>query len=212
MLTHPPPLPHAQAAAAGHAVAHAAPVLTPQHLHELVDAEARGRKIGRAVALARFDGWSVGGFGLLTLLFGLTDPSSLLLGGLMAVVAVIELRAAGSLRRLEPRAARTLGLNQIALGALLVAYAMWRMYREMTGAGAYAEVAATDARLAEMLKPVEDLTRLAAVGLYAGVVAFAFLAQGGMALFYFTRAKHVRHFLAHTPAWVVTVRSASGCA
>lgn len=181
-------------------------MLTPEHLQQLAAAQARGRKIGRAVGVARFDGWSVATFAFLTVLLGLTSPSSLLLGGLMVLIAFVELRAARSLRRLEPGAARTLGINQIALGSLLVAYATWRIYCELTGAGAYAELAATDVQLAEMLKPVEDLTRLVTLALYGGLISFAILAQGGMALFYFTRARHVRDYVTQTPAWVVTVQ------
>ena len=59
-----------------------------------------------------------------------------------------------------------------------------------------------------MLAPVEDLTRMLSVAVYGGVIAFALFAQGGMALYYFTRGKHVRAYLAETPAWVVTVQRA----
>ena len=205
--THPPPLPQVQAPVVAPVPAPAhAPTLTPDHLQQLAAARARGRKIGRAVGVARFDGWSVATFAFLTALFGLTSPSSLLLGGLMGLIAFIELRAAGRLRRLEPEAARTLGINQIALGSLLVAYATWRIYCELTGAGAYAEIAATDVQLAEMLKPVEDLTRLVTLALYGGLISFAILAQGAMALYYFTRAGHVRDYVTQTPPWVVTVQ------
>ena len=199
MTLAPPPLPPALPAAP-------APSLTPDHLRELSAAQARGRKIGRAVAVARFDGWSVATFAFLTFLFDITSPSSVLLGGLMGLVAFIELRTVRSLRRLRPEAARTLGFNQVALGSILAAYAVWKIYRELTGAGDYAEIAASDAQLAEMLKPVESLTRLFSLALYGGLIAFAFFAQGGMALFYFTREKYVRAYVAQTPAWVITVQ------
>ena len=183
-------------------------MLSAEHLRELAAAQVRGRKVGRAVAVANFDGWSVATFAFLTFLLGITSPASILLGGLMGVVAFVELRAARSLKRLQPEAARTLGLNQIALGSLLAAYAVWKIYRELTGAGDYAEIAATDAQLAEMLKPVESLTRLFTLAVYGGLVAFAALAQGGMALYYFTREKHVRAYVTQTPPWVITVQQA----
>jgi len=197
----PPPIPSATAVPAA-----GAPALSPEHLHQLSAAQARGRKIGRAIAVARFDGWSVATFGFLTFLLGITSPSSILLGALMGLVAFIELRTARSLRRLKPEAARTLGFNQLALGSLLAAYAVWQVYRELTGAGDYAEIAASDPQLGEMLKPVEGITRLFTLALYGGLFAFACLAQGGMALFYFSREKYVRAYVKETPQWVITVQ------
>ena len=198
--TTPPPLPTPTPVAA--------PALSLEHLQQLAAAQARGRRIGRAVAVARFDGWSVATFAFFTLLFGLTSVPGVLLGGLMGVVAFVELRAAAALKRLDPAAAKTLGTNQVALALLLAGYALWRIYGELTGPGQYAEIAATDAQLADMLAPVEDLTRMLSVAVYGGIIAFALFAQGGMALYYFTRGKHVRAYLAETPAWVVTVQRA----
>ncbi len=203
MTLAPPPLPFAARAPAP---APTAPALSPEHLHQLSAAQARGRKIGRAIAVARFDGWSVATFAFLTVLFGITSPSSILIGGLMGLVAFIELRTARSLRRLKPEAARTLAFNQLALGSLLAAYAVWQIYRELTGAGDYAEIAASDPQLGEMLKPVEGITRLFTLALYGGLFAFACLAQGGMALFYFSREKYVRAYVKETPQWVITVQ------
>lgn len=187
-----------------------APVLTPEHLAALLVARARGKKVSRAVAVARFDGWSVAAFAFLTFLFGIGSPSSMLIGGLMGVIAFVELRAAAELRQMRPDAARTLGLNQMALAVLLVCYAAWRIYLEMNGAGEYAEIVAADVQLAEMLKPVQSLTRLFALALNSGIIAFAVFAQGGMALYYFSRAKHVRAYLQQTPAWVLAVQQAGG--
>lgn len=186
--------------------------MSPEHLAALLVAQARGKKVGRAVAVARFDGWSIATFGFLTFLFGIGSPSSMLIGGLMGVIAFVELRAAGELRRLRPDAARILGLNQIALAGLLVSYAVWRIYLELNGAGDYAEIVASDPQLAEMLKPVESLTRLFTLALNGGIIAFALFAQGGMALYYFTRAKYIRAYVAQTPAWVITVQQTSGYA
>ena len=184
----------------------APPALSAEHLHQLSTAQLRGKKIGRAIAVAKFDGWSVATFAFLTAVLGITSPPSLLLGGLMGVIAFIELRSAAALKRLQPEAARTLGLNQIALGCLLAAYAAWKIYRELTGAGDYAEIAASDPQLGEMLKPVEGITRLFTLALYGGLFAFACLAQGGMALFYFSREKYVRAYVKETPQWVITVQ------
>ena len=156
--------------------------------------------------MASFDGWSIGVFGGLTLLFGLTDFSSIALGLGMGVVAFIELRGAGRLRRLEAGAARTLGFNQVALGTMLMLYAMWHIVAQLTGPSPYQSIKSSDAQLARMLQPIEDLSRMLTIAIYIAVIAIAFFAQGGLALFYFTRDKHLRDYLSRTPDWILTMQ------
>ena len=198
--------PHLAVPAAPTPAGQATPSLSPEHLRQLSDARLRGRKIGRAIAVARFDGWSIATFAFLTFLFGIGSASSMLMGVVMGVIAFIELRSAASLKRLKPEAARTLAFNQVALASLLIAYAVWRTYCELSGKGEYAEIAASDPQLGEMLKPVEHITRLFTLCLNGGIVAFALFAQGGMAAYYLSRVKHLRDYVEKTPAWVITVQ------
>jgi hypothetical protein len=185
-------------------------MLSAENLLELQAAREYLRTIRRAVSLASFDGWTIGAFGILTLLLGLTEPSSLLLGTAMIVVAAVELRSAARLRRLDPQAARVLGFNQVALGALLIVYALWRIaaLHRQGGAAETLGASAADPQLAQMLKPVENLTRLVGLAMYSALIAIGVFAQGGMAWFYFTRRKHMRAYLAHTPAWIVGLQKA----
>lgn len=194
-MTAPPPLPVA-----------AAPYLSAENLRQLSSARAASRKVRRAIAVASFDGWSIGVFGGLTLLFGLTDFSSIALGLGMGVVAFIELRGAGRLRRLEAGAARTLGFNQVALGTMLILYATWHIVAQLTGPSPYQSIKSSDAQLAHMLQPIEDLSRMLTIAIYSAVIAIAFFAQGGLALFYFTRDKHLRDYLSRTPDWILTMQ------
>jgi hypothetical protein len=181
-------------------------VLSAHQLRQLEVARVTGKKIGRAVAIARFDGWSIAVVAGLTLLFGFTSLPSVLMGAGLGAVAFVELRGATALRRLDASAARTLGINQIALGSLLTVYACWRIYATLTGPGVYAEHAATDPALAKALVPIEDLMRLVTLAANAGLIAVAVLAQGGLAAYYFSRVKHVETYLAQTPGWVVAVQ------
>ena len=181
-------------------------MLSEHHLRELEAARVTGRKIGRAVAIARFDGWSIAVVAGLTLLFGFTSISGVLMAAGLGAVAFFELRGATALRRLDPAAARIMGVNQLALGSLLVAYSLWRIYATLTGPGPYAEAAATDPALAKALAPIEDLMRLVTLAANAGLIVVAFVAQGGLAAYYFSRVKHVQEYLAQTPAWVVAVQ------
>src|SRR4051794_40425315 len=105
-----------------------APQLSAEHLLDLQRARAALRKVRRAISVASFDGWTIGAFAALTLIFGLTSASSVIMGLAMGAVAYVELRSAGRLRRLDPNAARMLGFNQLALGAVLITYALWRTF------------------------------------------------------------------------------------
>jgi hypothetical protein len=183
-----------------------APQMSEEHMRQLAEARVGAKKVRRAIAVANFDGWSIGAFGALTLLFGITDPSSIVMGLGMATIAWIELRGAGALKRLDPRAARTLGLNQLALASLLIVYALWRLYGVMTGAGPYDAIKASDAGLAPMLKPIEDITRMVSLALYGSLIVIAVFAQGGMAWYYFSRAKHIASYVLRTPPWIVKLQ------
>lgn len=161
----------------------------------------------RTIRVASFDGWAVGVFGLLTLLTGLTDPSSLLMGVGMGAVAFVELRAAARLRRLEAvGVTRTLAFNQLALAGIVTLYAAWRLHAEMTGVSPYRAYYAADPQLAHMLQPIENIGHLVAMALYGGMIAIGFFAQGGLALFYFSRGKHIDAYLTRTPAWIVAMQ------
>jgi hypothetical protein len=184
------------------------PPLTDEHLRQLAASHAQTLKIRRAIGIARFDGWTVGIFGALTLLFGITTVSGVVLGGALGVIAYVEMRASLRLRKLQPASTRVLGFNQLGLACVLITYAAWRIYHEMNGTGEYAAIAASDADLGRVLQPVEDLTRFFILAMYGGLIAVAVFAQGGLALYYFTREKYVRAYLAHTPDWVLAVQRA----
>ena len=183
--------------------------LSEAHLRELAGANETLRKIRRVVSIARFDGWTVAVFAGLTALFGLTNPVALVVAFVMACIGVIELRGAQRLERLDPRAARTLGLNQLALGALLILYALGQIHAELTGPGVYDTLAAGDPHLARMLKPVKELTHTVTLAAYASLVLVALVAQGGLARYYFTRRKLIDAYLLNTPSWITAVQRTS---
>ncbi|MFI5379662.1 MAG: hypothetical protein ACHRHE_10220 [Tepidisphaerales bacterium] len=195
----PPPLPSSAAPP---------PALSPEHLGQLAAARASAGKIRRAISIARFDGWTIATFAGLTLICGLASPVSLVLGLGMGAAAFVELRAATRLRRLDPAAIRTLACNQLALGSLLILYALFSLYVQFTGPGVYAQAAASDPALADALRPFESLSRALSLGVYALVILIAIFAQGGLALFYFSRARHLHAYLAQTPPWIIRLHQA----
>lgn len=157
--------------------------------------------------MAAFDGWTIAIFAALTFVCGLSSVSGIVMAAGMAIIACIELTGASRLRRLDPQAARMLGFNQLAFALLLVAYAIWSLYHELkSGGGMRAELAAVDPSAVEILKPFENLARQITLMVYGALIAVAVLAQGGTALFYFTRIKHIRAHLKQTPAWIVQMQ------
>jgi hypothetical protein len=180
--------------------------LTPDHLRQLSAAQALGKKLARAVTVALFDGWSIAAFATLTFLFGLGSIPGMLVGAGMGGIAYFELRGARGLRRLDPRAARTLGFNQCALASLLIGYALWSIVRELTGTGEYAALAASDPQLGEALKPIEALTRMLSLAVNFGLIVLSLIAQGSLAAYYFSRVRYIRSYVEQTPAWIVAVQ------
>ncbi len=186
--------------------------LTAEQMQALRAARRAGRKVARAAGVAAFSGWTLAVFAFLTLLGGVLGLSvpALLLGTGMAVVAWIELRESGRLRRLDPGAPRRLGFNQIALGAMLSLYGAWGVLDAVTGPGPYDREIAAGGEVAAMLESIAALHTLVAVALYGGVIAGAIVGAGCMALYYFTRRAHVDAHLRVTPPWVVETLRAVG--
>lgn len=191
-----------QAAGAG------ASPLSVEHLREMHDARLRAKKVRRCIGVATFDGWSVGVFGALTLLFGLFTVVGWVLGGGMIAIAYVELKTIDAIKRLEPTSVRRLGWNQLALGALLLTYAAWSLYAAWFGPDPLASTIAAAPETAEMLAPYSSIARLISAAVYICLAGVAIFAQGGTALYYFTREKHIRAYREQTPAWIVEMQQA----
>jgi len=179
--------------------------LSPQQLRELADARTAHKYIRRAINVALFDGWTVAAFAIANCVCGLADFQSMLVGGVLGVIAFVEIRGASQLRRLDQTAPRRLAINQILLGLLLCAYAVWRIYENLHGPSPYAELSAADPKVG---KRFEDMARSLSVAIYGCLIIFAILAQGSAAFFYFTREKHLRAYRQRTPAWILQMQQA----
>src|SRR5258706_6528196 len=177
--------------------------LTPQQVRELADARAAGKYVRRAIAVATFDGWALAAFAMVNCICGLADFQSLIIGVALGGLAYVEIRAAAQLRRLDESAPRRLGINQILLGTLLAVYAIWQIYQELHGPSPYAALSQADAHMG---KRFEDMARSLTVGVYGCLIIFAIVAQGGAALFYFTRDKYLRDYRQRTPAWILQMQ------
>ena len=182
--------------------------LSPEQLHALNVGQTLYRPIGRAVSYARFDGWSVAVFAILTGGCGITSPTTLILGVGMGAVAWYELRQASRVASADRSAPKRLALNLLALSALLVGYAVVRLFQGID-AGELAmirgQLAAADPAMADM---VESMATLISRLVYGTLIVVSICLQGGTALFYHSRRKAVEAYLRGTPEWVRTINRA----
>ena len=177
--------------------------LTPQQVRELADARAAGKYVRRAIAVATFDGWALAAFAMVNCICGLADFQSFIIGVALGGLAYVEIRGAGQLRRLDESAPRRLGINQILLGMLLAVYAIWKIYEYLHGPSPYAALSQADPKVG---KRFEDMFTSMAVAFYGCLIMFAIVAQGGAALFYFTREKYLREYRQRIPAWILQMQ------
>ncbi len=182
--------------------------LTPEHLRELADARRRFRRVSRAAAIASFSGWSMAVFAGLTLLVAfLSDWTAWMCGAGLALIAWNEIRGGVMLKRLEPRGARVLGWNQIALGVLLVAYGVWSLAISLKQP-ALASIGSTgDPNIDAM---AESLNRTLSYGLYGSLVVIGILVPGLTSLYYFTRGPMVRKATESTAPWILELWRSGG--
>ena len=181
------------------------PGLSPEQAKQIADARLRSKKIRKGVSVAMFDGWTVALFGGLTLLGGMISFSlvAIALGAGMIAVAYVELRGAKRMRLLDPQSPRMLAWNQVVLGTLLLAYASYSLWTIYTGR---TEMQAEIAKYPELTDVVGDMDRLAKlIGLliYGTLMSVAIFGQGGTALFYLSRKKHIEAYVRETPPWII---------
>jgi hypothetical protein len=177
------------------------PQLTEANLRELSTARSAYRKIARAIRVAKFDGWTIAIFGVLSFLASLGDLPGMGIGMVLIVVAFIEIKSAKRLRDLDPASIRHLAFNQIAFGALLIIYALWQMYLVKTGRGILSDLDEAGLEGEDM-----DMARSWLNLFYCSLIAVAVFGMGGLAYYYFTRIKHLQKYLAQTPAWIVAMQ------
>ena len=208
---HPSPYaPHAPFAPAMPAAATAAPGLSPEQLKQIADARSRSAKIRKAVFVAQFDGWSVAVFAGITLLGGLIGLSwvGILLGVGMAAAAFIELKAVKRLRALDATVTKTLAWNQVFLGALLFSYAVYSLVLIYTGRTELAKQLEAYPEMADMAVNVNQIAKLIGLLVYGTLITVAIVCQGGTALFYLSRRKHIEAYVRETPQWILDAQRA----
>lgn len=187
--------------------------LTPEHLQALTLADQRGKKLRSAAGVALFNGKCIGTFSALSLLFvvaeamfGEFDWVGVIMGIGLGVISWNEFRGRKLLQQFNPRAPAVLGWNQLALLGLIVAYAAWMMGVGLLGANPYEEAMRGEPMMIRMLGDIGSLYKTLTLTVYGALIVGTLIFQGLNSLYYFTRARILRGYLAETPAWVVQLQ------
>jgi len=206
----PPPLP---VAPPPDRVEPAAIPLSPEQRRAITLAQQRARKIRSAAWMAMFNGvwlWVFSGLSLLIVaiegMCGEFDVVGAIMGVGLGAIAWNEFRGRKLLLQYQARATVILGWNQLALLALIVGYASWMIVSSMYAGNPFEDTIQSIPQSRKMLGGLSRLYETLTLLLYGGLIAGSVICQGANSLYYFTRVKFLRAYLAETPDWVVELQ------
>ena len=171
---------------------------TPEQRATLHVAVGRKRALMRPARVASFNGWTVGLFGALSVVWGLVAGwSGVVIGAALLAVSWNELRGARRLQALDPQGATLLGWNQLILGGVIALYCVYSI--------ASARMA-PDPSMQEMVEmagiPADLIGGLTTI-LYGAVLVIVTLVQLLLARYHFRAKAKVEAFRQETPRWIV---------
>ena len=188
--------------------------LSVTHRRELADARDRARTIRKAARVAGFNGWTTGAAAACSAMFLVFDrsPIAIAVTIVLAIITFNEFRGRKRLLNFDPTAATMLGWNQLGLLAMITVYCLW----SLTGMAGQADAMRAELKNYSDLDAAlgtaggfEGMIKTISYAFYGGIIALSVLFQGGNALYYFTRRRHVEDFIAETPQWVRDVQGGS---
>ncbi len=191
--------------------------LGPQDVTLLERAWQRRQKLGRARALARFNGLSLIATAVLCLPFAALDASLLWVALALLAVGAAELRGARLLQRLDLRAPRWLGWNQLVLLLLVGLYCALSALQGLAAHGPTLDLARDYPDLAAQMPELRDglgmgsdsfghAYRALVVVFYLALFGACALYQGFCARYYFALSAQLQAHLEQTPAWVLRLQ------
>ncbi|HMC10217.1 MAG TPA: hypothetical protein VKH44_02960 [Pirellulaceae bacterium] len=188
--------------------------LSATHRRELAAARERAKAIRKAARVAGFNGWTTAAAAAFSAMFLLFDRSpvaiAITLG--LSIITYNEFRGRKRLLNFDASAATMLGWNQLGLLAMIVVYCLWSLLGSAGEADAVRAELKSYSDLDAALGAAggfEGMFKTVSYGLYGGVIVLSVIFQGGNALYYFTRRRHVEDFIAETPQWVRDVQGGS---
>ncbi|HUO08261.1 MAG TPA: hypothetical protein VM008_08185 [Phycisphaerae bacterium] len=182
--------------------------LSPDQLIEYQSALQRGKKVRRAITVAATDAWLTAIFAGLTLLCSIFSLTGLILGIALAFIAFNSFRGLRGLKRFDLSAPKLLALNQLTLIAILTLYALYSIWAGRNGDPELARAVAGNAAVEGSLGNLNQLLWYITLAVYGTLIFATLVAQGGAALYYITRRKHLEAYLSQTPPWIIALQKA----
>jgi hypothetical protein len=182
--------------------------LTEAHFQLLRQAAAARLPVRSAARTARGSAVTILVIGVASIPLAVLYPSWLgtaVVGGI-CTIGVIEYIGAKRMRRGDPAAAVFLGRNQLAFLAVIVVYCLIQILTfspaQLHSSLGSAELDSALSQMPEVRQQMDSLAPLATYGFYSLVIVVSIVAQGGLALYYFTRRRHLEALQRSTPSWV----------
>ncbi len=182
--------------------------LSEEDFRLLRRAAAARRPVRKVAGTARFSAVTtlvIGVAGIPFLIFSPSGIALLMVVGICAI-GVIEFVGYRRIRRGTPSAATLLGRNQLAFMALIVGYCIFQMAtvaRQPLAAFSSPELQSSLSQLDPgLMQQIEHWAPIAGYGFYGLVLVLSVLFQGGLALYYFSRRRHLETLENSTPASV----------
>jgi hypothetical protein len=152
---------------------------------------------------------AIGALAILFLLFSLSWSGVFVTVGICAV-GMVEFLGHKRIKQAQPSAARLLGFNQLVFIGVITIYCAAQMIgfstEQAKSAALSGETRSQLQQMPEMAasldKLIEKWAPIAVYGLYGLVILASIVGQGALALYYFTRRRHIEAFNRQTPAWI----------
>ena len=200
---------------AGQPPARSVPAAGPLSEDDFIDvrlAVTRRKAIRSAARVANWSSTSmiVLGAGAFVLALLMNSPVSMAAAFLVCAIGLVEFLGYRRMSAASRSASTILGTNQLVLLALVVAWCVIQMATftpEKMKASIAAEAPDLASALPEMQKSIETLGPIITYVFYSLVIVCSIAFQGGLALYYFTRKRHLEAWHRDTPPWVMRLFS-----
>jgi len=165
------------------------------------------KPIRRAMGIASFDAFAAGMLAILALPFAIFSIWSALAVVVLATVACVELRGRILLARLNPIAARWLGWNQVFFLSMICVYCAASIAQVLLYPPDLATLKDLQQYMPAGYQNIDFASglQILTIVLYGLVALTSSVYIGLVALYYFTRRKHILRFVEDAPAWVVAL-------
>jgi hypothetical protein len=156
------------------------------------------KKLVRPARIARFNAWTIGMFGGLTVLWGFASGGGGLVVGLaLLAVAWNERRGVRLLEAMDAEGARVLGWNQLLVAVVIAGYCVYAILRARRGPDASMRALEEAAGISS--ETVAELTLL----IYGSIAVMVALVQVLLARYHFRAGAAVDAFRRETPRWAM---------